>query len=370
MQQLFQTERLFKSLVKQINKFINEDVIITNETGIIVASTDLDRIDVFHEGAFLAMKQDKNIIINDELSKELKGVKKGIVLPMIIEDRPIGVLGITGDPLKVEPYARIIQKMAELFIQGTVDQMTKENMARNIELFVFDWINENITEELLLRRSDFFNIDIKKYSQVISIHFPFTGKDLSYKDIDFLRKHWDQSGDAIFIRWGQGKLLIIDKAHSRKVLYAKINSFLKNTVDTLNKDVRLGVGQALCYDNITMSYNQAERACLVASKEKKVIFEEELQFEMLQYVIDNQTKRKFIDRTISPLSEDQTILTTLRSWLENDMSIQKTAIALHIHKNTLYYRLKKIKSLTNLNVNKLDDVILLYIGNRFLEDIT
>lgn len=62
-------------------------------------------------------------------------------------------------------------------------------------------------------------------------------------------------------------------------------------------------------------------------------------------------------------------LHTLRSWLENDMSIQKTADALHIHKNTLYYRLEKIENLTNLNTTDLDHVVLLYIGNRFLQEI-
>lgn len=370
MPQLFQTDRLFKSLVKEINQLIDEDVIVTNEAGIVVASTDLKRINQFHEGAALAMKQGKKMIITAELTKELKGVRKGIVLPIVIEETPIGVLGITGNPLKVEPHARIVQKMAELFIQGTVDQMTQEKMTRNIELFVFDWINENIPEDLLLSRSDFFNLDIKKYSQIISIQFPFTGDDLSYKDINFFRTQWDQKGIALFIRWGQGKLLIIDQAHDKKTLHSKINTFLKNTLGRLDENACFGVGQALGYKNITLSYDQAERACLIASKTKQITFEEELQFEMLQYALDKTTKKIFIERTISLLREDRTMLVTLRSWLENDMSIQKTAAELYIHKNTLYYRLKKIESLTKLKVNSLDDVILLYIGNRFLEEKT
>src|SRR5690625_3848754 len=141
MQPLFQTREIFTALVQEINNLINEDVIITNDEGIIVASTDKRRINGFHEGAFLAMSERKKMIMTQELSETLQGVRKGIVLPIIIEKKPFGVLGITGDPAKIEAYGQLVQKMAELFIKGTIDQMSEEKMARNLELFMFDWIN-------------------------------------------------------------------------------------------------------------------------------------------------------------------------------------------------------------------------------------
>src|SRR5699024_2098036 len=98
MKRLFQTNHIFSLLVWEIQKLINEDVIVTNEYGKIVASTDESRLNKFHEGALLAIKQRKQLMMTKEHTLNLAGVKKGILLPIIIDQQPIGVLGITGTP--------------------------------------------------------------------------------------------------------------------------------------------------------------------------------------------------------------------------------------------------------------------------------
>lgn len=59
------------------------------------------------------------------------------------------------------------------------------------------------------------------------------------------------------------------------------------------------------------------------------------------------------------------MLETLDCWFNHNMSVQQTAKALFIHKNTLYYRLQKIENLTSLDINNIDHVVLLYIGLKF-----
>src|SRR5699024_8043791 len=98
MQPLFQTNKIFTSLVIEITNLINENVIITDETGTIVASTEKNRIGQFHEGAFLAMQKKEKMVMTEGLTTKLQGVRAGIVLPVIIENSPYGVLGITGEP--------------------------------------------------------------------------------------------------------------------------------------------------------------------------------------------------------------------------------------------------------------------------------
>ncbi len=366
---LFQTEAIFHSLVLEMNKLINEDVIITNEVGNIVASTEAKRIGDYHEGAYLAMKNRVSMVMTKELSETLQGVRRGIVLPIIIEDRPIGVLGITGNPDVVEPYAQIVQKMAELFIKSSSDQMTQEKMARNLELFVFDWLNEIIKGDTLLARGEFFQLPIESYRQVISIHLPDATSQLSYKDIIELRIAWDRKEQAIFVRWGEGKLLIIDQQYEKDILLRKIQGFQTNMVAIIGADVYVGIGQPADYQFMHQSLEQAERACAIAQKENRIIFEDELRFEMIQHEINVQTKWKFIERTIAPIREEPVLLDTLTSWFDHDMSIQETAATLHIHKNTLYYRLEKIEKRTHLSVNVIEDMMLLYIGSRFLQEI-
>lgn len=369
MQPLFQTENIFASLVTEITKSINENVIFTNEKGIIVASTVRTRIGDYHEGAYIAMKRRRKMIMTQELSERLKGVRKGMVLPIIIENKPIGVLGITGDPVKVEPYGRIVQRMSELFIKETIDQMMQEKMARNLDLFVFDWIHDNVKKDELLERSKFFNIDVKKYSRIISLHIPFTTNHLSQKEILALKGLWshEDGEDALFVRWGQGKLIIVIQAYERESLERKIKIFLRGAKAQLGENIYIGVGQPTGYRNLYTSFEQAERACSVA-KENEIVFEEQLQFEMIQYELEKDVKERFIERTISAVLADKTLFDTLESWLKHNMSIRETSKDLHIHKNTLYYRLDKIEKKTGLNVSNLDHIVLFYIGLRFVEE--
>jgi len=370
MDQVFETKTIFHALVQEINKLINEDVIITNELGVIVASTEKERIGNYHEGADLAMNNRIRMVMTKELSETLTGVRRGIVLPIIIAERPIGVLGITGNPDDVEPYARIVQKMAELFIESSTDQMTQEKNARNIELFASDWLHQTIQGDTLLARANFFQISIESYEQVIHIYTPGVNNQLLYKDIIELRKAWDQKGKALFVRWGEGKLLIIDQYESQEKLSQKLERFQIEMVHILGERVYVGVGQKTSYDNLHISLEQAERACQIATKENKIIFEEAMRFEMIQHSIDMETKRQFIQRTIAPIADETVLLHTLMSYLEHDMSIQATAQFLHIHKNTLYYRLNQIEKRTHLSVNRIEDIVLLYIGLIFLQEAT
>lgn len=368
-QQLFQTGEVFTSLVKEIHELMHIEVFIANEEGMIIASTMKERLNVFHEGAYLSLKKRKEIVVTEELSKKLKGAKQGIVIPFYINGVTVGSIGLTGDIKVVKIYAPIAQKLAELYLKNAVDQLADEKKNRNIELFVFDWLNDNLTEQQLYEKSMFFQIDIKKYRQVICVNLPMKIDEFSMEEIDAFRQVWNGQNDALFVRWGRGRLVIIDEGLEREKLKEKLNALVEKLQTNFDENVCVGVGQVMSYTKIATSFKQAEAACIIAQKEKKIVFEEELRFEMLQYQLDDQTKKIFIERTISSILDDESLLKTLDSWLENNMSIQHTAEALNIHKNTLYYRLEKITNLTSLDVNDIHHIVLLYLSNRFLKEV-
>lgn len=82
---------------------MTEHLIVVNGQGIIIASTDKNRIGSFHEGATLVMKSGHRLHITERDAKRLKGVKPGINLPIYYNKKVIGVIGITGTPSVVEP---------------------------------------------------------------------------------------------------------------------------------------------------------------------------------------------------------------------------------------------------------------------------
>src|SRR5690606_13289756 len=53
---------------------------------------------------------------------------------------------------------------------------------------------------------------------------------------------------------------------------------------------------------------------------------------------------------------------TLQAWFAHDMKRSATASALHLHRNTLDYRLNRVAELTELDLHRLEDCLLLYIA--------
>ncbi|WP_232017171.1 PucR family transcriptional regulator [Gordonia insulae] len=81
------------------------------------------------------------------------------------------------------------------------------------------------------------------------------------------------------------------------------------------------------------------------------------------------TAREVAARTLGPLlclpdDEREEMLATLEAWFECDGSTAATAGRLHFHRNTVLYRLRKIRDLTGRSVDKPVDATELYLALR------
>ena len=59
----------------------------------------------------------------------------------------------------------------------------------------------------------------------------------------------------------------------------------------------------------------------------------------------------------SPDDFDEETLTTINKFFENSLNVSETSRQLHIHRNTLVYRLDKLQKSTNLDLRIFDDAI-------------
>ena len=59
---------------------------------------------------------------------------------------------------------------------------------------------------------------------------------------------------------------------------------------------------------------------------------------------------------------DKTLLTTGINFVENGLNISKTSSILFLHRNTLIYRLEKIKEYLNLDLKNFKDAFVFYLS--------
>ncbi|NNG98988.1 helix-turn-helix domain-containing protein [Gordonia araii NBRC 100433] len=60
---------------------------------------------------------------------------------------------------------------------------------------------------------------------------------------------------------------------------------------------------------------------------------------------------------LAPIADDEVLWQTLQCYLDNECSTATTARMLHVHPNTVQYRLRKVSDLTGLNLNRPADVL-------------
>src|SRR5699024_3150462 len=137
-------------ILAEVKTLTNENVILINKEGMIIASIDESRVGTYHEGAKLVMQTKKSLYITDEKAIALKGVKQGINLPIFFQNDVIGVVGTTGNREKVTPFAEMIRRMTELLLREAHYYERKEWENRGLESFIYEWIYSTEKDERLI----------------------------------------------------------------------------------------------------------------------------------------------------------------------------------------------------------------------------
>ena len=143
-----------------------------------------------------------------------------------------------------------------------------------------------------------------------------------------------------------------------------------------------GVGMPTRFvDKISDSYFQARRACklqrVMDKKDRIQYFSKLGLYNLLFYVKDKNELRRFYTDMLGRLEEydqlnDANLTETLSVYLENNCNSQMTAAALYIHRNTLRYRLERISTIIqeDLDDRLIDaEFIMAFMIKKYLKSI-
>lgn len=134
-----------------MKKIINQELNFFSTEGVIIASTDPNRIgQVNHEGAQFALDKNQPIVI--EFDNQYEGAKQGINLPVDIDNQIVGVIGITGKKEEVAQYGEIIKEMTKVLILNNAARELVYNR-RNVHRNIIDYIQND-------DQSDAFSVEM------------------------------------------------------------------------------------------------------------------------------------------------------------------------------------------------------------------
>lgn len=163
-----------KLIVNEIKKILHENINLMDENGNIVASTDPERIGVTHSGALRIIEEGfQELIITEEEEASDSSVRAGINLPLIVNNRITGVVGITGDPQLVRPYGAIVKRMTEIMIEDIIRRENNLYDDRIFNSFLSEWLelNETTYSHFFIERGKSLGIDVRKKYRILAVNF-------------------------------------------------------------------------------------------------------------------------------------------------------------------------------------------------------
>lgn len=116
-------EHIAQKLIDRLSGILNYNVNIMDGTGTIIASHDHSRVGSFHETAYHMLREGKKLV---EVSSEenLLGTKPGINMAIESKNAVVGVVGITGDPEMIRPFAQLLKAAIESLLEVELQQQS------------------------------------------------------------------------------------------------------------------------------------------------------------------------------------------------------------------------------------------------------
>ena len=137
----------------------------------------------------------------------------------------------------------------------------------------------------------------------------------------------------------------------------------------------IGVGAPATPDALAGALDEARHASFLAEHRNGevslVASQEVTSYGALLAMVPDELRRAFAARVIGPVLEydersDAGLRETLYAFLDNSGSWSRTAEAMHLHVNTVRYRIGRVEELTGRDLAKLEDRVDVFLALRSL----
>ena len=366
-----------QSIVNEMKASIHRDINIMDEQGIILASTNPARRGTLHQGAARILREGlPSLTIRED--DPAAGVQRGINLPITLDGRTVGVIGVTGDPSEVSVFGDIIKRMTEIMVEGVQRQEESDLLDRAKSLFVENWLFADSPDwpELELR-GRLLGFDLNSTYRVALLQLEEGGQP-GYERADDLR----EMRSGVILRLIQGRLQL-DKGDYCAVLRSRIIvllcrsspagalSLISRICQEIGSYYQLRVSGGISDTSrspadIRRCYLQAQTAGAAAAQSPggRVVFYDQVSLEFIAQSIPRPIRRDLTRLVFSSCSDQEraAFARTILLYFQEDGDLNRCARRSFVHRNTVQYHIDRIRQKTGYDLRVPRDSLLLYLA--------
>ena len=377
---MFQIDtQIAAKIVNRTMKIIGHNINVMNAQAVILGSGEVERIGTIHEGALLAISQNRNVEINQTIASNLQGVKPGLNLPLHYQGQVVGVIGITGEPDTLSHYGELLKMTAEMIVEQANLQEQLQWQNRQKEEFIAQLIHANEQDLPSLKQWALqlgIDFSVPRVAAIIELdsHNPLYQQDnQALKQVLYLLQN--PVRDNLIAMTSLTQLVILKpafldgKQFDPELENQRINKLLKRLPANMQLSLHISLGHYFSGDlGISYSYRTAKETMDIGKKlhpQKSKYLYQDYSLQVLLSGLRHHWRGNALASPYMKLIEvdkNQQLQKTLAAYLEHMGDIQTCANSLFIHRNTLRYRLDKIQTITNIDLHSFNGLLSLYLG--------
>ncbi len=341
------SNRLFQGIIHQMKDAVDRVIGVVDENGVVISCSDLAKIGGTRQG------------VRDEITYSSEPATSGGYTYKAIGSgsKAEYIVFVEGEDKQAERLALILSISLSSIKSLYDDKYDKASFIKNVIL------DNILPSDIYLKSKELhFSNDVMRIVMLIK----FIGKNeiIPYQMVQNMFP--DKNKDYV-ISVGENDIVLV-KEVKPNFDASSIEKIAKSISDTFGTEfytkVSIGIGTAVdSIKDLARSYKEAQVAIEVGKvfdTEKNIVSYENLGIGRLIYQLPTTLCEMFLQEVFkkgSLESLDRETLMTIQCFFENNLNVSETSRKLFVHRNTLVYRLEKVRKLTGLDLREFEHAI-------------
>jgi len=331
---------------------IDRTIGVIDETSVIIACSELGRIGEVNES-----------ITPDTIASPNPFVVGGYPCKSFgSRPRPEYAVFVSGSDSEAMKYVNLLSISLSSIKQYYDEKYDRSNFIKNVIL-------DNILpgDIYLKARELHFNSDVSRVCMLIKIS---NKSDISAYDV--IQNLFPDKNKDFIININETDIALIKEIRTG-IEPKDLDKLASSIVDTLSSEFYthcvVGIGTIVVgIKDLARSFKEAQVALEVGKvfdTEKSIVSYDNLGIARLIYQLPTTLCEMFLKEVFkrgSIESLDHETLFTIQRFFENNLNVSETSRKLFVHRNTLVYRLEKIKKITGLDLREFEDAIVFKVA--------
>lgn len=266
--------------------------------------------------------------------------------------------------------------LSQIVCRALVEEESNTNSRERILSSIL--YTDNLNVEEIVEQANYLGVNLSGKHRIIVLHMrepeglPNQKKTVEEGYLMEVRENIKKSVETEFRSYGMRHQMVLSQPNavvillpaelfSRDLLITILTNIMNRGEGKYHISMKAGVGTSYEYiEEFKKSYQEAKNALSIskiATKEQKVYFYENLGiYSLIAQISNGKFLDDYVESRIGKLikadnMQEGELCETLETYLEHNCNANATAEALFIHRNTMRYRMDKIKRILDDDIN-------------------